>query len=141
MSSDPGPSTAAKPGRVSHVTRDPSPIRGSTMMSEACSSRVVPIIIAGGADVEHPRVPRPGIAVAAPPVEVQEAQAAEAVVEGDYDHVPSPVQPGAVIDRLAAGTDHERAPVEPHHDRPAAGVDGGRPHVQDEAVLAHFLLI
>ena len=41
----------------------------------------------------------------------------------------------AVVEALAAGADHERAAVNPHHHGPLAAIAGRRPDVQVEAVF------
>ena len=70
---------------------------------------------------------------------IEETERAEPVIDGD-DHRVARRQHLAVIDALAAGTDHERAAVNPDHHGPLGIVASRRPHIQEQAIfrlLAH----
>src|SRR5207302_7240279 len=64
-----------------------------------------------------------------------EPEHAQAVVDGDDDHIAAPRQCRAVVEGAAARTARETAAVHPHHHGAAAAVGGRGPHVEREAVL------
>ena len=67
---------------------------------------------------------------------MEEAEAAQPVVDGDDYHVAAPGEGGAVVEELRAGAQHEGAPMDPHEDRPPRAVGSGVHIVQVKAVLA-----
>ena len=73
----------------------------------------------GGDDVEEPGVARPGDVVADEVGEVEVAEDAEAVVQGDDDDVAGPAQVDAVVEHDRAGPGLEAAAVQPHQHRAA----------------------
>ncbi len=65
----------------------------------------------------------------------EEAHRPEAIVDGDQ-HDALLRQRGAVVPGSRAGAGHQRAAVDPHHDRPRlVGLLGRAPDVEEEAVL------
>ncbi len=69
--------------------------------------------------------------------EVDEAERAEPVVDGDDDDVGGGGQHGTVVERLAARAEDVGPAVQPHHHRPGVARRGPRrrPDVEEQAVL------
>jgi len=60
---------------------------------------------------------------------MQEAERAQPVVDGHHDRVAPLRETRAPVDGLRTRAGREGASVEPHQDRPARAVRGGRPDV------------
>ena len=87
-------------------------------------------------EVEHAGVAGGRVALAEQIAEMQIAERAESMVDGDQHDVAATAQVDAVVDQARARSGGEAAAVEPHQDRPLAAIDRRRPHVEEEAVLA-----
>ena len=72
--------------------------------------------------------------------QVKESERAESVVDGDDDDIAALGEHRAVVEASSLpGADGEGAAVDPDHDRTGGVVCGGRPDVEEEAVLGLLL--
>ena len=94
-----------------------------------------------GDNVEHAHVG--GVGVLRTVVgEVEVAENVEAMVDADHDHVAAVGQAFAVVGwQLLSGAGGVAAAVQPEHDRTLAVVEGGRPDVDAEAILAGLAVV